>query len=85
MVAGACPPTAPWKEQKMKTEQFFTEEIDKKKEIFLKKKKQPSVNAPEAPTAYPAVACARVEINDFDIDDHFIDDFNETNDFDSDD
>ena len=49
----------------MKTEQFFTEEIDKKKKIFLQKKKQPSVNAPEAPTAYPAVACAGVENNDF--------------------
>ena len=85
MVAGACPPTAPWRSKKVKIEQFFTEEIDKKKKIFLQKKKQPSVNAPEAPTAYPAVACVRVETNDFDIDDHFIDDFNETNDFDSDD
>ena len=55
----------------MKTEQFFTEEIDKKKKIFLQKKKQPSVNAPEAPTAYPAVACARVETNDFNSDDVF--------------
>ena len=69
----------------MKTEQFFTEEIDKKKKIFLQKKKQPSVNAPEAPTAYPAVACAGVENNDFDSDDFFIDDFNEINDLDSDD
>ena len=69
----------------MKIEQFFTEDIDKKKKIFLQKKKQPSVNAPEAPTAYPAVACVRVENNDFDIDDHFIDDFNETNDLDIDD
>ena len=69
----------------MKIEQFFTEEIDKKKKIFLQKKKQPSVNAPEAPTAYPAVACAGVENNDFDIDDHFIDDFNEINDLDIDD
>ena len=43
------------------------------------------MNAPEAPTAYPAVACAGVENNDFDSDDHFIDDFNEYNDFDSDD
>ena len=38
MVAGACPPTAPWKEQKMKTEQFFTEEIDKKEEDISAKK-----------------------------------------------
>ena len=43
------------------------------------------MNAPEAPTAYPAVACVRVETNDFDIDDHFIYDFNETNDLDIDD
>ena len=69
----------------MKTEQFLTEEIDKKKKIFLQKKKQPSVNAPEAPTAYPAVACAGVENNDFDSDAFFIYDFNETNDLDSDD
>ena len=69
----------------MKIEQFFTEEIDKKKKIFLQKKKQPSVNAPEAPTAYPAVACAGVENNDFESGDFFIDDFNETNDLDSDD
>ena len=55
----------------MKTEQFFTEEIDKKEEDISAKKKQLSVNAPEAPTAYPAVACARVETIDFDSDDFF--------------
>ena len=43
------------------------------------------MNAPEAPTAYPAVACARVANNYFDSDDFFIDDFNESNDLDSDD
>ena len=47
------------------------------------------MNAPEAPTAYPAVACAGVENNDFDSDFlsmiFFIDDFHDTNDIDSDD
>ena len=56
----------------MKTEQFFTEEIDKKEEDISAKKKQLSVNAPEAPTAYPAVACAGVENNDFDSDDFLL-------------
>ena len=85
MVAGACPPTAPWKEQKNENWTILYRRDRQKEEDISAKKKQPSVNAPEAPPAYPAVACVGFENNDFESDDFFIDDFNETNDLDSDD